>query len=237
MKSATVNNNRLTLAAMGFAAGALCLPLAGQAEVSGGMNIASMYLWRGQDVSNAAPAVSGNLDYNHESGIYAGTWASSEGASGSYEWDLYAGYNGKAGDFGYTVAYNLYMYPETQSDTDGDGFVDTNDGLADSDVSEILVGVTWTDLAAKLYLSTENDYKYLSLDYTMDKLGFHVGLTSGVDDNGDALSDADYTDLNVSYGFAENATVTVSLATGNAVTNDAVEGDPMVVFAYNVPLK
>ncbi len=237
MTSSKFKNRLVTLAAVGFTANALCLPLAAQAEVSSGMSIASMYLWRGQDLSQAGPAVSGNLDYNHESGAFVGTWASSEGASGSYEWDVYAGYGKKFGDFGVSVSYNVYMYPETKSDADGDGVIDTNDGLADSDASEYMIGANWTDLNAKLYLNTENDYSYLSLDYALDKVGFHVGFTNGVDSNGDASSDANYTDFNVSYGFAEHATVTVSMASGNAVGDGGIEGDPLVVFAYAVPLK
>ncbi len=230
-----VRNNKHALSAAGIATAILMCPLASQAEVSGGMSVASMYLWRGQDVSNSAPAVSGNLDYSHESGLFVGTWASSEGASGSYEWDVYAGWGGKAGPVDLKIGIYEYMYPETTS-VDGSGNT-VRDGLADSDVSEIGINATYMNLGVALYLNTENDYKYISLDYPLDKFKLHAGYTLGVDGNGDADSNADYADLNVNYSFNENASVTLSMATGNAVGDDGIEGDPLVVFSYTVPMK
>lgn len=230
-----VRNNKHAWPAAGIATAILMCPLASQAEVSGGMSVASMYLWRGQDVSNSAPAVSGNLDYSHESGLFVGTWASSEGASGSYEWDVYAGWGGKAGPVDLKIGIYEYMYPETTS-VDGSGNT-VRDGLADSDVSEIGINATYMNLGVALYLNTENDYKYISLDYPLDKFKLHAGYTLGVDGNGDADSNADYADLNVNYSFNENASVTLSMATGNAVGDDGIEGDPLVVFSYTVPMK
>lgn len=235
MRLAVRSNKKIALTMAGVATAMLVCPLAGQAEVSGGMGVASMYLWRGQDVSNAAPAVSGNLDYSHESGIFIGTWASSEGVSGSYEWDLYAGWGGKAGPVDLKVGIYEYLYPETTS-VDSSGAT-VRDGLGDSDIAEIGVNATYMDLGVSLFVNTENDYKYLALDYPLDKFKLHVGYTFGVDGNGDADSNADYADLNVNYAFSENASVTLSMATGNAVGDDGIEGDPLVVFSYTVPMK
>ena len=76
------------------------------------------------------PAVQGGLDFVHESGFYAGYFASSINYSykqlgrsyndrsivsgfqndKSIENDFYAGYNGKAGDLGYTAGLTGYYY-------------------------------------------------------------------------------------------------------------------------------
>ena len=76
------------------------------------------------------PALQGGLDYVHESGFYAGYFASSINYSykqlgrsyedrsivsgfqndKSVENDFYAGYNGKAGDLGYTAGLTGYYY-------------------------------------------------------------------------------------------------------------------------------
>jgi uncharacterized protein (TIGR02001 family) len=97
------------------------------AEVSANFGATSNYLWRGVTQSGNAPSVSGGLDYSNESGVYAGTWV------GSIDWsdetsdtkgaevDLYMGYGGESGDFGYDVGYIYYYYPAS-------GYEDSNFG-------------------------------------------------------------------------------------------------------------
>ncbi len=100
-------------------AGVMTAGLAGipaaQAEVSASASIATEYLWRGQTLGNGDAAVSGSLDYAHDSGLYAGVWVSSGDAS-STEYDLYAGFAGEAGDFGYDLGYATYLYPMAEAD-------------------------------------------------------------------------------------------------------------------------
>lgn len=228
MKSTVVS----TLMAMGLGTSAFLMPAASQAEVSSGLNLSSMYLWRGQDISNAAPAFSGSVDYSHDSGIFLGTWASSEGASGSHEVDLYAGWAGKAGPVDITVGVYEYLYPEAVDGTTGE-----NLSLSDSDISEYLISLGFADFSFSAYINTEgkdfDDYKYYSLDYSIDKIGLHVGMT---DTSVDA---ANYTDFNVSYALTDAASIIVSMASGDAVGDDPgmLNGDPMVVFSYDIPLE
>lgn len=85
------------------------------------VGVASNYIWRGQTQSNDEAAVSGGIDYAHESGAYAGIWVSSlsadstrtdaNGGPQQYEQDLYVGFGGKAGPLSYDVSYIQYMYP------------------------------------------------------------------------------------------------------------------------------
>ncbi|MCW8828986.1 MAG: TorF family putative porin [Gammaproteobacteria bacterium] len=84
------------------------------AEVSMNIGATSNYMWRGVTQSDDGAAVSGGVDYAHEAGFYAGTWTSSL-AGGEYELDLYAGYGGEAGDFGYDVGVISYQYPVSET--------------------------------------------------------------------------------------------------------------------------
>lgn len=89
--------------------------------LTGNLSLVSEYRFRGIAQTNAKPAVQGGFDYAHASGIYVGTWASNVswlsdvggGVSNSVEIDVYGGYKGTAGDFGYDVGLLQYWYPGT----------------------------------------------------------------------------------------------------------------------------
>lgn len=71
--------------------------------VSGGAMIASQYRFRGIGLSDEKPALQGWASVEHESGFYAGAWASSldgfgELGDSNLELDLYAGYRTEAAD-------------------------------------------------------------------------------------------------------------------------------------------
>ena len=106
-----------TLIASTIAAASVVAPSMAAAEISGSLGIASMYLWRGQDVSAGTANVSGSLDFTTDAGFYAGTWISSAGtavAGGttSTETDFYVGFGGEAGGLSYDLSYITYVYPE-----------------------------------------------------------------------------------------------------------------------------
>ena len=113
-------------------AGALmsALPLAqaeGPHEFSANVAVTTDYVFRGVSQSSEDPALSGGFDYGHESGFYAGFWASSIefNAAGntddaSVEMDFYAGYAGEFGAISYDVAGLYYAYPTQDEDTGAD---------------------------------------------------------------------------------------------------------------------
>ena len=78
------------------------------AEVTANVGVTSNYLFRGLSLSGDAAAVSGGVDYSHESGAYAGVWQST--ATPAPETDVYFGYAGEAGDVSYDVGYLAYRY-------------------------------------------------------------------------------------------------------------------------------
>lgn len=93
------------------------------AELSANIGATSNYIWRGVTQTMNGAAVSGGVDYSHESGIYAGTWISNvdfglDEGSGT-EVDFYAGYYGEVGDFSYDIGLSSYTYPSA-------GFEDSN---------------------------------------------------------------------------------------------------------------
>jgi uncharacterized protein (TIGR02001 family) len=97
----------LGLAAPAFAEG----PLA----VSGGATAISDYRFRGISLSGEDPAIQGSLNFNHESGVYAGVWGSSLEDTplyGEAELDFYAGWRGEvASGTSLDVGLLYYAYP------------------------------------------------------------------------------------------------------------------------------
>lgn len=82
-------------------------------KITGTAGLVSDYRFRGFSQSGENAAVQAGITLNHESGLYAGTWASSISFAGNTEVDLFAGYT-KAVAPGVTVDVGLlyYLYPK-----------------------------------------------------------------------------------------------------------------------------
>ncbi len=121
------------------------------------VGVTTDYVFRGISQSQHDPAVSGGIDYSHASGLYAGTWLSTQkwvktgpAKSGSdFELDLYGGYKGEAGGIGYDVGLIHYYYDGNRS---GAGA-----GLPTPDTTEAYLGASWKFLSLK-YSHTLSDY-------------------------------------------------------------------------------
>jgi uncharacterized protein (TIGR02001 family) len=83
------------------------------------VSLASQYRYRGIAQTDGKPALQGGFDYAHSSGAYLGTWGSNvswladsnDDVSNSLELDVYGGYRGTWGAFGYDVGALRYLYP------------------------------------------------------------------------------------------------------------------------------
>lgn len=215
MKSKQLRN--VMLAALGLSVMGATLPV--YAATSASVSVSSMYLWRGQTLSGAGPAVSGDIYFNHDSGVYAGIWTSSEGISGSHETDLNVGFAKKFGDMGVDVGVYEYLYPEAVNAEGGDS-------LSDTDASEFYLGGSFGPVSAKLLVNTEESQNmYLTIDGTFGSFGAHIGSTMRKE------STEEYIDLNVSYTPVANLTWTISIANGDG----APEEDPLFVVSYKWP--
>ena len=203
---------------------AIVTPYSVQASgVSSSASLASMYLWRGQDISNQKPALSGDITYSHDSGAYASLWISSEGASGSYESDWTIGYSGSAGDMGYDVGYYKFWYPEMDDGGHPQTFADAG--------AEVYLGLTYKDFGFKAFLDAKGDktYKYYTLSYSYGVFSALVGISDD-DDN-----DADYKHLDISYAATDRLSFTVSkpIARGSS---GAIEFAPLMMLSYSIPV-
>ncbi|TAH42474.1 MAG: porin [Betaproteobacteria bacterium] len=141
-----------TLTAASLAALLVTLPLAGTAHAeetspfTANVGLVSDYAYRGWSQTDEKMALQGGFDYAHSSGLYAGAWGSNvswladadDKVSNSLELDLYAGYKGKLGDFGYDVGLLQYYYPGSYPK-----------GFNSPNTLEGYVGVSWEFLTFK----------------------------------------------------------------------------------------
>ncbi|RYE71848.1 MAG: hypothetical protein EOP19_31300, partial [Hyphomicrobiales bacterium] len=91
--------------------------------VSGSATIASDYRFRGVSQTNDEMAVQGGVTLTHESGFYAGVWASNLAGWGTFgganmELDLVGGYKFDLGDGILDLGVTWYMYPGGADKTD-----------------------------------------------------------------------------------------------------------------------
>jgi uncharacterized protein (TIGR02001 family) len=94
-----------------------------QAELSANLGVQSNYYFRGITQTDDNAAVSGGIDYAHDSGFYVGTWLSNVdfGGKEDVEVDGYAGFGNDIGDtgIGYDVSAWYYWYPGAGGDAQG----------------------------------------------------------------------------------------------------------------------
>lgn len=151
------------------AAALIAAPVASMAQasaapeftLSGNAGLFSDYRFRGFTQTGYKPAFQGGFDLAHKSGLYIGNWNSNveqglyNGAS--LEMDVYAGYKGTAGDFGYDVGYLYYFYPNSGASSTSNGIVTQSTKVRNG---EVYVGASLGPVAAKWFYSTT---KFFSL--------------------------------------------------------------------------
>lgn len=216
--------------------GLVAMPGTANAEMSASASVSNFYLWRGLDISSGAPQVAGSLDYSHESGAYAGIWASSESpdtnatnTTSGTETDLYIGYAGEVGGLSYDVSFWEYLYP---SDNDLNG---PNDSYSDSDLSEFVLGLGYADVGLTVYFAndrgTGDDYEYVTLDYTIDKFNILYGTWMYETDGADESSH-----LTVAYAATDNFTFTATKGFQDDSTSSIYDEDVLFHISYSLPI-
>ncbi len=202
MKTST--KRTLLAAAISSACLLTAMPSYAEGEFTANAGATSNYIWRGLTQTVNEAAVQGGIDYAHESGFYAGTWASNVSYASddiySYEHDVYFGYSGESDGIAYDFGYLYYNY----------------DAEAEFDFAEIYGSVGMGGVSVTVYLlaHTEADEAegqdfgfgqayYASLDYTTEilngtELTLHAGYSSG--DFVDAFNFGDGTDSYADYG-------------------------------------
>lgn len=211
-----------TVAAAAFA------PVA-NAEVSASVGVASSYLWRGIDLGQGTPAVSGDINFS-AGGFYTGTWVSSGDSTGGTEYDLYAGYGGEAGIFNYDVSLWTYVYPQG-------GMVNGKANQEDTagDLSELIVTVGVGAFSASVYenVATTKDesYRYYTLSATTGALSYKIGHHNTDPDD---VSEDSMTHVDITYSHTDNLSFTLSQVIKDQ--DNTFDDDLNVVVSYNLPL-
>ncbi len=149
-------------------------------------------------LATAAVANADVVDYAHEGGWYIGAWGSNIDwlPKASTEVDLYTGFKGKVGEFGWDAGIVYYSYP---SDSD----VNTAEIYGKFSYSVVTGSVYYTN---DYYNSDEHEI-YLSADAAIPLGPVSLTLHAGYTDS-DAIPDGDYKDYaaGISYS-ADNITL------------------------------
>jgi uncharacterized protein (TIGR02001 family) len=81
--------------------------------LSGNVAIYTDYSFRGVSQTQRDMAIQGGLDWNHDSGVFLGVWASPVDFGDAYmESDWYGGYAGAIDNFSYKVSATYFYYPD-----------------------------------------------------------------------------------------------------------------------------
>jgi uncharacterized protein (TIGR02001 family) len=115
----TSKTTAVLLAALSLSGTALAQTKAPEPDYTLSFNagLVTDYRYRGISQSRLRPALQGGADFAHKSGFYLGAWASTikwvkdAGGDAPVEVDIYGGYKGTFGDFGYDVGLLTYNYP------------------------------------------------------------------------------------------------------------------------------
>lgn len=183
-----------------FAAGAA------QAGVSGSLTLTSDYAFRGFTQTAEKPALQGGVEFESESGFYAGTWGSSiswlsdadPDISSQLELDGYVGYRGQFSEnVSFDVGALYYWYPGRYPS-----------GFNSADTTELYFGISAGIFSAKYsYAVTDlfgiddsdgSSYLEGGLDFGFDG-GWSLGLHAGKQFISGAYGD-DYVDYRLAVG-------------------------------------
>jgi len=200
--------------ASAVAMGAMAMPTTASAEVGYNATVGSMYLWRGQDVSQG-PTISGGIDYSHDSGLYASAWASSgftgdPAVGGGYELDLFVGFAGELAGVGYDISVWDIDYPQVVNGTS---------------ITETALSLSYENFSLG-YVDGEDDYSYITAGLTLDKFGFTYGMS-------DAGAGSEYSHFDLSYAATDALSLTVSKASDDGA---GVPEEMLIAVSYSLKI-
>lgn len=159
---------------------------------TGNVTLSTDYRFRGISQTSNNPAIQGAVNFNHESGLYAGVWGSNIQGLGSAEMDVTLGYATKLNlipnvDTTLDVGYIRYGYfgsgKKVPTATQGNVEPDYNEVFAKLGVANTIIkgdnlvgGVNYSND----YFNKSDDFWYLSANYTAPLADTGFGLVAGV---------------------------------------------------------
>ena len=169
-----------------------------EAGVSGNIGVMSKYYFRGTLEADQATGF-GGVDYEHSSGLYAGTWLADLGDQMGIEYDVYGGWAGEFGGLGVLVGVTTYNY------TRDDRITELNLGLG-YDFGGFFVDLEFS--AGEVDDDADTEYTFLAVTLGYDALSLTYG-TFDDDFEGDyvelgySVSVADQLDVDFALGYAD----------------------------------
>lgn len=214
-----MKNVKTLLAASVAAASMTMVAAPASAELSASASVASMYLWRGFDLSDGSPAVSGDITYS-AGGFYTGVWGSSGDDTYGQEVDYYAGFATAVGGLSIDISVWNYVYPGASA-----GFADNGDTYGD--LSEVIVGLGMGPVSLTIYdnIAGAPGYYYYTLGYDVGSFSFLLGGTENDDEDGN------YAHFDVSYAYNDNLSFTFS-----QMMDEDNDDDLKFVVSYSLPI-
>jgi uncharacterized protein (TIGR02001 family) len=155
---------------------------------TGNVTLSTDYRFRGISQTSNNPAIQGAINFNHESGLYAGVWGSNIDGFGTAEMDATLGYATKLNlipnvTSTLDVGYIRYGYFGSGDSAPGNEQPDYNEVFAKLGFSDAIVkgdnlvgGVNYSNE----YFNNSNDFWYLSANYTAPLADTGFGLVAGV---------------------------------------------------------
>jgi uncharacterized protein (TIGR02001 family) len=172
-----------------------------QADTSYNVSVASDYFWRGMSQNAGNVAVAAGVDYNHESGFYAGAWASEVDYddTANVEYDFYAGYTTDLTD---DMSIDLGVI---QYNFDGDDY---------EPFEEVYIGASWKNTSLKYYRNTVDEH--LSYLEVLQALTFikAANVSVGYAENKIGQTEMSHVMLMIAKPVTENLTIGLMVMDG-----------------------
>jgi len=190
---------KLSVCALGVAFAAFVAPalaadteVAAASPVSYNFGLVTDYIFRGITQTTHNPALQGGLDYEHNTGLYVGAWASNvrwikdSGAIASgdanVELDTYFGIkNAVAIDYGYDVGYVRYNYLGTYTPQVGSNNADTSEVYGAASYKFVTLKYSYSLLDGFMTALGARGTNYIDLtaNYPVEEVGMTVGAHIG----------------------------------------------------------
>ena len=130
---------------------------------SANVALTSDYYFRGISQTNNDGAIQGGFDWSHDSGVYAGVWASNVAfGSTNIEADTYIGYGNEVSGFGYDLGWIRYNYNDTNYIPDFDKYTIEEMRSVLEEIFGYTDTVSWDDSKVELH------FNYIISKYTAD---------------------------------------------------------------------
>ena len=209
--------------------GSLFAAAQAQAGASANVGVTSNYVFRGITQTDDKPAVQAGLDYAHDSGLYAGTWASNvDFGDGNYsgaEVDVYGGFKRDLkGGLSYDVGVIDYTYPSE------DGSLDVTEAYTKLGYKG--ASFEFDHPIAAEDKSLKNGYNYYALGYAGEARGINYGVKAGrMDWKGDNGGYNNY-QISATKSFDKAGDVTLAVDDATGLDGNGEKRDPIASISW-----